>query len=127
MPKSIPTPTIGEILRSEFLEPLEVTPYRLAKDLGVSTSTILDLIHELVKARPALVHILTGETTPDINMLDLNTRKINDLTDNLDRDPVTGRRGALRPDMEAKPGMITILINLFQKFGRHHRTRTKLC
>ncbi|MBU42926.1 MAG: addiction module antidote protein, HigA family [Spirochaetaceae bacterium] len=46
MPKSIPTPTIGEVLKSEFLVPLELTPYRLAKDLGVSTSTILDLIHD---------------------------------------------------------------------------------
>ena len=46
MPKSIPTPTIGEVLKSEFLVPLELTPYRLSKDLGVSTSTILDLIHD---------------------------------------------------------------------------------
>ena len=38
-------PTIGDILREEFLEPLEITPYRLAKDLGVSTSSILDLVH----------------------------------------------------------------------------------
>ena len=29
----------------EFLEPLDITPYRLAKDLGVSTSSILDLVH----------------------------------------------------------------------------------
>ncbi|NLK46146.1 MAG: HigA family addiction module antidote protein [Treponema sp.] len=38
-------PTIGDILREDFLEPLEITPYRLAKDLGVSTSSILDLVH----------------------------------------------------------------------------------
>ncbi len=38
-------PTVGEILYEEFLEPLEITPYRLAKDIGVSTSTVLDLVH----------------------------------------------------------------------------------
>ncbi len=41
----IDTPTIGEIIVSEFLEPLNITPYRLSKELNVSTSTILDLIH----------------------------------------------------------------------------------
>ena len=38
-------PKIGDILVEEFLEPLKITPYRLAKDLGVSTSSILDLVH----------------------------------------------------------------------------------
>ena len=38
-------PKIGDILVKEFLEPLEITPYRLAKDLGVSPSSILDLVH----------------------------------------------------------------------------------
>lgn len=38
-------PTVGEILYEEFLEPLQITPYRLAKNLGVSTSTILDIVH----------------------------------------------------------------------------------
>ena len=38
-------PKIGDILVEEFLEPLEITPYRLAKDIGVSTSSILDLVH----------------------------------------------------------------------------------
>lgn len=41
----IDTPTIGEIIVGEFLEPLNITPYRLSKELNVSTSTILDLIH----------------------------------------------------------------------------------
>ncbi len=41
----IETPTIGEIIVEEFLEPLNITPYRLSKELNVSTSTILDLIH----------------------------------------------------------------------------------
>ena len=38
-------PTVGEILLEEFLTPLGITPYRLSKDLGVSTSSILDLVH----------------------------------------------------------------------------------
>lgn len=41
----IPVPTIGEILTAEFLEPLEITPYRLAKELHVATSSILDIVH----------------------------------------------------------------------------------
>ena len=42
---TIPTPTIGTILEEEFLRPLDMTPYRLSKELHVSTSTVLDLIH----------------------------------------------------------------------------------
>ena len=45
MTDTIPTPTVGEILHEEFLRPLEMTPYRLSKELHVSTSTILDIIH----------------------------------------------------------------------------------
>ena len=45
MTGAIPTPTIGEILQEEFLEPLAMTPYRLSKELHVSTSTVLDLVH----------------------------------------------------------------------------------
>ncbi len=41
----IETPKIGDILREEFLEPLNITAYRLAKEINVSTSSILDLIH----------------------------------------------------------------------------------
>ena len=43
--KYIDTPKIGDILRDEYLEPLNLTAYRLAKEINVSTSTILDLIH----------------------------------------------------------------------------------
>ena len=38
-------PTVGEILVEEFLEPLNITPYSLSKDLGVSSSSILNLVH----------------------------------------------------------------------------------
>lgn len=42
----IPTPTIGEILIEEFLEPLGISGYRLAKELHVATSSILDILHD---------------------------------------------------------------------------------
>ena len=45
MADTIPTPTIGSIIEEEFLKPLALTPYRLSKELHVSTSTVLDLIH----------------------------------------------------------------------------------
>jgi addiction module HigA family antidote len=43
---TIPTPGVGGILSEEFLEPLEITPYRLAKELHVATSSILDIVHD---------------------------------------------------------------------------------
>jgi len=43
--KYIDTPKIGDILKEEFLDPLGLTAYRLAKELNVSTSSILDLVH----------------------------------------------------------------------------------
>lgn len=45
MNDTLGTPTMGEIIKEEFLDPLHITPYRLAKDINVSTSTVLDLIH----------------------------------------------------------------------------------
>jgi len=41
----IDLPKIGDILTEEFLKPLEISPYRLAKDLNVATSSILALVH----------------------------------------------------------------------------------
>ena len=43
--KKLKTPKIGDIIKDEFLDPLGITSYRLSKDIGVSTSTILDLVH----------------------------------------------------------------------------------
>ncbi len=34
----------GDILKNDFLEPLEITPYRLAKELGVSRPTVNQLV-----------------------------------------------------------------------------------
>lgn len=39
-------PHPGGILREEFLEPLGVTPYRLAKDIGVPGTRIWEICHE---------------------------------------------------------------------------------
>jgi len=39
------TPKMGDILKNEFLDPLDITAYRLAKEINVSTSSILDIVH----------------------------------------------------------------------------------
>lgn len=36
----------GEILREEFMEPIELTPYRLAKALGVPLPRVNDIVLE---------------------------------------------------------------------------------
>ncbi|BBC25438.1 HigA family addiction module antitoxin [Pseudanabaena sp. ABRG5-3] len=36
----------GEILLLEFLEPLEITPYRLSKDIGVAQTRISEILAE---------------------------------------------------------------------------------
>jgi antitoxin HigA-1 len=41
----IKTPTIGRILKEEFIEPYNITAYKLAKDINVPTSRILEIIH----------------------------------------------------------------------------------
>ena len=42
---TIPTPTIGEILREEFMEPFNLSAYRVANEIGVPTSRIQDILH----------------------------------------------------------------------------------
>lgn len=39
-------PHPGEILREEFLKPLGITPYRLAKELGVNRPWVNDIVLE---------------------------------------------------------------------------------
>ena len=46
MTKRIETPKISEILREEFMIPLGISAYRLAKDIGVPTSRIQDILHD---------------------------------------------------------------------------------
>jgi len=45
MVKMIDTPTMGEILSEEFMEPLGISAYRLAKDINVPVSRIQDILH----------------------------------------------------------------------------------
>jgi addiction module HigA family antidote len=45
MGKRIETPAIGAILSEEFLEPLGLSAYGLAKHINVPTSRILDILH----------------------------------------------------------------------------------
>jgi addiction module HigA family antidote len=42
--RAVPYPTPGEILLEEFLKPMEITPYRLAKDIGVPATRVGDII-----------------------------------------------------------------------------------
>jgi addiction module HigA family antidote len=36
----------GEVLREEFLKPMRITAYRLAREIGVPQTAIADLVHE---------------------------------------------------------------------------------
>ncbi len=45
MNRIIEAPTVGEILREEFMEPLGISAYKLAKEIGVPTSRIQDILH----------------------------------------------------------------------------------
>jgi addiction module HigA family antidote len=46
MANYIPTPTIGEILKEEFMEPLNISAYKLAQSIHVPTSRIQDILHD---------------------------------------------------------------------------------
>lgn len=42
--RTVPYPHPGEILKEEFLDPMGITPYRLAKAIGVSQTRIGEII-----------------------------------------------------------------------------------
>ena len=42
----IETPKMSEILKEEFMEPLGLSAYRLANDIGVPVSRIQDILHD---------------------------------------------------------------------------------
>ena len=44
MPRKIPLATPGEILLHEFLEPMGITQYRLAKEIGVPQRRISEIV-----------------------------------------------------------------------------------
>lgn len=35
----------GEILQKDFLEPMAITPYRFAQDLGITRARVADILH----------------------------------------------------------------------------------
>ena len=42
----IATPTVSEILRQEFMEPLGISAYRLAQAINVPASRVQDILHD---------------------------------------------------------------------------------
>ena len=46
MSRKINTPKISEILYEEFMKPLGISAYRLAKDIDVPISRIQDILHD---------------------------------------------------------------------------------
>ena len=42
----ITTPTVSEILRAEFMEPLGISAYRLAQAINVPASRVQDILHD---------------------------------------------------------------------------------
>ena len=45
MEEYIAPPTVGEILKEEFMDPNGISKYKLAKDTGMPISRIQDIIH----------------------------------------------------------------------------------
>ena len=50
--------TPGEILKEEFLEPLGISQYRLAKAIGKSQSAITDIIHSRRSITPEMAYLI---------------------------------------------------------------------
>ena len=46
MNKRIPTPKMSEFLLEEFMKPLKLSAYKLAKGIGVPVSRIQDILHD---------------------------------------------------------------------------------
>ena len=59
--KRISTPKISEILKEEFMIPLHISAYRLAKDIDVPVSRIQDILHDRRK--------ITAETSIKLGKL----------------------------------------------------------
>lgn len=45
MSNRIPTPSIGEILKEEFMDPLGISAYKLAQQIHVPVSRIQEILH----------------------------------------------------------------------------------
>ena len=59
-PRAFETPTIGEILKEEFMIPYNLSAYKLAKAIGVPVSRIQDILHNRRK--------ITAETSIRLEM-----------------------------------------------------------
>ena len=46
MPKTMDTPKMSEILLEEFMEPMGLSAYKLAKDIHVPVSRVQDILHD---------------------------------------------------------------------------------
>ncbi|MGX8773516.1 MAG: HigA family addiction module antitoxin [Bacillota bacterium] len=46
MAKTIETPKVRDILKDEFMEPLNISAYKLANDINVPVSRIQDILHD---------------------------------------------------------------------------------
>ncbi|PHU39441.1 addiction module antidote protein, HigA family [Pseudobutyrivibrio ruminis] len=46
MARRISTPTVGEILKEEFMKPMGISAYKLAQDIFVPTSRVQDILHD---------------------------------------------------------------------------------
>ena len=46
MAKKIETPKVSEILWGEFMQPNEISAYKLAQEIGVPVSRIQDILHD---------------------------------------------------------------------------------
>ncbi|MEF9876390.1 MAG: HigA family addiction module antitoxin [Gordonibacter sp.] len=59
--------TPGEILREEFLAPLNISQYRLAKAIGKPQSAISDIVHGRRAITPEMAYLIGRAlgTTPD--------------------------------------------------------------
>ncbi|MFA4814693.1 MAG: HigA family addiction module antitoxin [Candidatus Gracilibacteria bacterium] len=70
MKRKMPPPHPGEILLEEFLKPLKLSQYRLAKDIDVPPRRINEIVHGLrsISADTALRLGLYFSTGPDIWM-----------------------------------------------------------
>ncbi len=42
--RSVPYPTPGDILREEFLKPMGISQYRLAKEIGIPATRVGDIV-----------------------------------------------------------------------------------
>jgi len=78
----------GEILKEEFLEPLNITAYRLAKEINISQTRVSEIIHgkRSVSADTAIRLSRFFGTTPEFwlnlqNLYDLEEEKNNHETE----------------------------------------------